>query len=172
MKKPRSDAKLLNLPEEQKAQLCDWMLSGLPYHKVKALLAEQFKVATTLSALSSFYQDFCSAALLAQRSRAVGVAEDIAAEAAKTPGRFDAATIDALKQKAFELAIQPLADPRDVKSIFSLVLKARDQDLEARRIVVLEAKAQKADQAEQVERSDLTPEQKAARYKEIFGMGG
>lgn len=172
MKKPRSDAVLLNLPEEQKAQLCDWMLSGLPYHKVKALLKEQFQVTTTLSSLSSFYQDFCSAALLAQRSRAVGVADEIAEEASKTPGRFDTATIDALKQKAFELAIQPMADPRDVKAIFSLVLKARDQDLEARRIVVLEAKAQKADQAEQVEKSNLPPEEKAARYKEIFGMGG
>ena len=170
MKKPRSDAKLLNLPEEQRAQLCDWMLSGLPYHKIKGLVSEQFKVATTLSALSSFYQDFCSAALLTQRSRAVGVAEEIAEEAAKTPGRFDAATIDALKQKAFELAIQPMADPRDVKSIFSLVLKARDQDLEARRIAVLEAKAEKADEAEAVAKSDLTPEEKDVRYKRIFGM--
>lgn len=172
MKKPRSDAKLVNLPEEQKAQLCDWLLSGMPYHKAKELLKNQFSVSTTLSSLSQFYQDFCSAALLAQRSRAVGVADEIAAEACKTPGRFDAATLDALKQKAFELAIQPLANPGDVKSIFSLVLKARDQDLEERRITVLEAKAKQADQAEAVVKSDLSPEEKAARFKEIFGMAG
>lgn len=129
MKKPRSDAKLLNLPEEKKAKLCDWMLSGMPYHKVRELCAAELGVATSLGALSCFYSEFCAAALLAQRARAVGVAEEIAQDATKTPGRFDAATIDALKQRAFEMAIQPMADPRDVRSIFSLVLKARDQDL-------------------------------------------
>jgi hypothetical protein len=35
---------------------------------------------------------------------------------------------DALEQKAFELAQNPMANPKDVKAIFTLVLKARDQE--------------------------------------------
>jgi len=129
MTKPRSDAKLLNLPEDQKAQLADWLLSGLPYYRVKKLVADQFQVSTSIAALSGFYEDFCSAALIARRQRAVSTANEIAKEAESTPGQFDAATINSLKQKAFELSINPGADPRDVKSLFMLVLKARDQEL-------------------------------------------
>lgn len=134
MSKPRSDAKLLNLPEEQQAQLCDWLLSGLPYHQAKAMLLDQFKVETSLAALHNFYDSVCAAELIARRRRAVTTAEEIAGEAAKKPGQFDAATIDALKQKSFELSISRRADPRDVKSLFMLVLKARDQDLAERNI--------------------------------------
>jgi hypothetical protein len=130
MRKPRSDAKLLNLPEEQQAQLSDWLLSGIPYHTVKQMVFDNFKVATSLGALNSFYNQFCSASLIARRQRAVTTASEIAQEAESKPGRFDSATIDALKQKAFELSINPGSDPRDVKSLFMLVLKARDQQLD------------------------------------------
>ena len=134
MSKPRSDAKLLNLPEEEQSALCDWLLSGVPYHKVKSMLKDQFKVSTSLGALSNFYDSVCSAELIARRRRAVSTADEIAKEAEAKPGRFDTATIDALKQKAFELSVSPGADPRDVKSLFMLVLKARDQDLGERNI--------------------------------------
>lgn len=129
MRKPRSDAKLLNLPEEQKAQLADWLLSGLPYYRILDMLQKKFDVKTSLGSLSDFYERFCSAALLARRQRAVSTADEIAEAAQATPGKFDTATINALKQKAFELSINPQANPSDVKSLFMLVLKSRDQDL-------------------------------------------
>jgi hypothetical protein len=130
MRKPRSDAKLLNLPEEQQAQLADWLLSGIPYQTVKKMVQDSYSIDTSLGALSSFYNNVCGAALIARRQRAVSTADDIASAAAATPGKFDSATIDALKQKAFELSINPGSDPRDVKSLFMLVLKARDQQLD------------------------------------------
>ena len=129
MKKPRSDSKLMSLPEEQQQQLIDWMLSNMPYHTVKKMCLQKFKVTTSLAALSHFWESECSVAFLARRKRAVTTAEEIAEDAQRTPGRFDAATLQALKQKAFELSISPQADPRDVKSLFMLVLKARDQEL-------------------------------------------
>ncbi len=130
MSKPRPDAKLLNLPEEAQAQIAELLLSGMPYHAVLPVIKEQFGVQTSMGALSNFWQTVCEPALLARRRRAVSTADEVAAEAAATPGRFDAATIDSLKQRAFELSIQPQANPRDVKQIFALVLKARDQDLQ------------------------------------------
>lgn len=138
MKKPRSDAKLLNLPEEQQAKLAEWLLSGMPYHAAKALVErpapDGFGLSVSLHALSSFWAEVCAPLLLNRRARAVSTADAVAEEAGRQPGRFDAATIDQLKQKAFELSISPQADPKDVKALFMLVLKARDQTLEERRI--------------------------------------
>jgi hypothetical protein len=59
-----------------------------------------------------------------------------ATELKRAPGEFSAQTIDALEQKAFELAQNPMVDPREVKAIFSLVLKARDQSLKERDIEI------------------------------------
>jgi len=131
MKKPRSDSKLLNLPEEQQAQLVEWLLSGLPYHKAKELIFKEWGIITSFAALSAFWTDVCTPALLARRQQAVSTADSVAADAAKMPGNFDAATIDAIKQKALELAISPQAHPRDIKSLFMLITKNRDQDLKA-----------------------------------------
>jgi len=137
MRKPRSDSKLdTKLSEEQKCQLAEALLSGLPYHAAKKKCKEEFKVSTSFAALSNFWETYCAAALLARRRRAVTTADEIAEEALQTPGKFDAATIDALKQKAFELSVNPGANPRDIKQLFSLVLKSRDQDLKTRDIEI------------------------------------
>ncbi|HUS37355.1 MAG TPA: hypothetical protein VM680_18555 [Verrucomicrobiae bacterium] len=135
MRKNRSDSILLNLPEEQQAQLAEWLLSGVPYHKAKELLEKEFSVSfSSLSVFKPFWEQVCVPALLARRSRAVQTADEVSTAAKSRPGQLDAATVDALKQKAFELAISPGADPDAVKSVFSLVLKARDQDLDAEKL--------------------------------------
>ena len=140
MKKTRSDSKLKNLPEDQYQSLVDWLLAGNPYRVVKKRLKEEFNVATSDASLSDFWNECCSAALIARREKAVTLADEVAEEAAARPGQFDQATIDALKQKAFELAVNPNADPRDVKGLFMLVLKARDQAINEREIELAEQK--------------------------------
>src|SRR5436190_21883804 len=104
MTKPRSDSKLDNLPEEQKEALAEWLLSGMAYHVAKPLVKKDFGVDTSSRALSEFYAEYCSAALIQRRRRAVTTAEEMAKEAQGQPGRFDTATIEALKQKAFALS--------------------------------------------------------------------
>lgn len=160
MRKTRSDAKLKNLPEDQYQALVDWLLAGTPYRVVKKRLLDEFKVSTSNDALSRFWEDCCSAALLARRQKAVGLADEIAAEAAARPGEFDSATIDALKQKAFELAVNPNADPRDVKGLFTLVLKARSQEIDRRTIELAEKKF-----ADQQARNDQAREKLEAAVK-------
>jgi len=131
MKKPRSDSLLGHLPGEQHEMLVDWMMEGLPYAVIQQRLKDEFGIIVkSASSLSRFWNENASAALLAKRQRAVALADEVAAEAQKTPGRFDQATIDALKQKAFELAVTPGSNPRDVKQLYMLVLKSRDQDLD------------------------------------------
>lgn len=134
MRKPRSDSKLLTLPEEQQAQLAEWLLAGIPYHRARSLLKKEFGVNTSLAALSAFWEQVCTPGLLARRQQAVTTADEIAEEARARPGNFDAATIDAIKQKAFELAISPRSHPRDVKSLFMLITKSRDQNLKEQQL--------------------------------------
>lgn len=172
MRKPRSDSKLLNLPEEQQAQLGEWLLSGMPYHQAQELVEKQFGLRVPLGSFTAFYQQVCEPHLLQRRSRAVQMAQSVAEEASSRPGTFDPATIDQLRQKAFELSISPNANPKDVKALFMLVLKARDQELTERRIVLLEKKAAQADQASDVVASELSSEEKQQRLKAIFGIGG
>ena len=168
MKKPRSHSKLLNLPDEQMAALSDWLMSGLPYPKVRLLIKKEFGVATSDAALSRFYSEVCSAALLARRQRAVTMTEEIADEAATHPGKFDQATIDAIKQKAFEMSIAPQSSSKDLKAIFSLVLKSRDQDLEGRRVALMEQKLKETEKV--VGDTKLSAAEKEARIKGVFGI--
>ncbi|MCW5557720.1 MAG: DUF3486 family protein [Verrucomicrobiae bacterium] len=132
-----------------------------------AMVSREFGVSCSLSALSGFWQEVCVPVLLKRRSQAVEAAEEIAAEATRTPGRFDAATVDAIKQKAFELAISPLAKPKDVKALFMLLQKSRDQELkeqqialESRRVAILESRLAQVQAAvsEAKAAGGLTPE--------------
>lgn len=135
MRKPRSDAVLLNLPEEQQCKLADWLLNGMPYHEAKLLAEEEFGVALkSLSAFQDFWQQVCQPLLLAKRRKLAGAADERAEEAKRSPGQFDLATLDAIAQKAYELAESANADPKDVKSLMMLLLKARDQNFEEKKL--------------------------------------
>ena len=79
-------------------------------------------------------------------------------------------TIELIAQRAFELAVQESPDVRDLAQLTQLLLKARQMDLDERRIKLLETKAAQADQAGEVVKSDLSPEEKVTRFREIFGM--
>ena len=136
MKKTRSDSKLLALDEAEQAQIVDWLLGGVPYRQARELIEKDFGVKTSFAALSHFWDDVCTPALLARRRRAVSTAEDMADEAQKMPGKFDEATLDAIRQAAFNLAIQPQCNPGDVKNLFALLLKARDQELKAKDVEI------------------------------------
>lgn len=143
MRKPRPEARLLNMPEERQAELAEWLLSGMPYHAAREAVSKQFGVVCSLASLSQFYQQVCVPVLLRRRSQAVAAAEEVADAARSTPGRFDAATIDAIQQKAFELAISPLSSPKDVKAMFMLLQKSRDQDLKREEVDLHRARFQR-----------------------------
>lgn len=173
MRKPRSDAKLLNLPEEQQSQLAEWLLGGMPYHAAQATVEKEFGVRVSLGAFTQFWVEVCTPQLLRRRSEAAQAADEIAAEAGRRPGAFDQATIEALRQKAFELAISPRSAPNDVRALFVLLQKARDQDLEQRktdlaerRLVMLEARLQAVQSAVTEARSGGLTEEALAKIEQ------
>jgi hypothetical protein len=119
------------LDEARQAQLADWLIGGMKYHEAVPVIEKEFGLKLGggwKRQLGDFWQSVCVPQLLRRRHQAVTTSEEIATEAKSRPGQFDAATIDALKQKSFELSINPGANPKDVKALFSLVLKAREQD--------------------------------------------
>lgn len=128
MRKPTSILET-KLTEPQQAQLAEWLLSGIQYERARVMVQEEFGVTAAIAQYSRFWQSVCAPLLIARRHRAAQTSDAIAAEAAARPGQFDQATIDAIKQKSFELAINPSADPNDVRSLFGLILKVRDQDM-------------------------------------------
>ena len=142
MSKPKANAKLLFLPEEQQAKLAEWLLGGMPYHQARELVEKEFGVKVSLGVFTSFWELVCTPMLLAKRRRMAGTASDRAEEAADHPAQFDAATLDALKQRAYELAEAPHCDPKDVKAIMMLLLKAQDQDFKNRQLTLEKDKFQ------------------------------
>lgn len=176
IRKPRSDSTLEGLEEDQISQLCDWLLTpGQPYRVTRELCGKEFGIWPSDSQLSRFYHRYVGVELVARRRRAVSVSEEIATEVEQRPGAFDEATIAALRQKAFELASSPLVNPKDVKAIFSLVLKSRDQDLKNRDIDIklrrLEALEKQQTAAKEIlSDGGLTIEERERRMKEKFGI--
>lgn len=128
MRKTRSDAAFLameGLEDDEQRQIIEWLLTPqLGYKKVAALVKKEFGIPCNYGALDEFFQSYVAPYLIAKRQRAVGVAQQVGQDIREAPGTFNKVTIDALEQKAFELANNPMSNPKDVKAIFTLVLKA------------------------------------------------
>jgi len=75
-----------------------------------------------------------------------------------------------VSQKAFELAVAQSGDVKSLATLVQLLLKARQQELDERKVKLLEQKAAQADATRDVVESKLTPEQQQARIREIFGL--
>jgi hypothetical protein len=135
MRKTPAAALLLNLPEEQRAKLADWLLNGMPYHQAKMLVAKEFGVEVrSLSTFSSFWQEACLPHLLMRRRQMLRSAAARTGEALDDPTGFDEATIDALKQKAYELAEAPEPKTNDLRTVMLLLVRYRDQQLKGERL--------------------------------------
>lgn len=127
---------LLNLPEEQQAKLADWLLNGMPYHEANVLVGKEFGVTLRSlgSSYSRFWREVCEPELLQRRSRMVSSAEARAEEVDRRPGQFDKATLDAISERAYTLAISPQSEAKDVKAVMMLLLKAQDQNRKEREL--------------------------------------
>jgi hypothetical protein len=170
MKKPRSDSKLDSLPESRVLELRDGLLGGWRYEEALSWLASECGVCSSLSALSAFYKRHCAPVVKQRLQLASLKAEAIAEDAGKTD--WDAASIERLRQMVFEFMTTPDADLEATERMFKLLLKSRDQEVDRRKLVLLEQKAKQADEAAGISNNTkLTPEEKAAELKRLFRMG-
>jgi len=183
-RKPRADSRLGLLDEEDKLRLLEWFVTpGMSLERIRDQVAKPEEdgglgIETSRAALSNFWSANSAEYLINRRRQARDLAAGLAEEAAKSPAQFEAATIDAIAQQAFTMAQQPGVAPADVKAMFSLVLKVRDQDvrkkeleLADRRVALLERKAEQADKAAGIAADgQLSAAEKEARIKAVFGI--
>lgn len=176
MAKPRSDAKLKSLPPHQRQQLIRWLTEeNLSYADARDRLWQDMGVRTSAGALSGFFASEC---FTLRYTQARELADTVGEAMASDPEKFDQATIALVKQKAFERAVARDGDIKELAILASIIgdtakvrIKQQELALSERRIALLEAKAAQADAAEHVVRdTDLTPEQRTARMREIFGL--
>jgi hypothetical protein len=170
MKKPRSDSKLDTLPESRVLELRDGLLGGWSYADALSWLASECGLQSSLAALSAFFKRHCAPVLKERRQLAALKAEAIAEDAGVTD--WDAASIEKLRQMVFEFMSDPKSNIENTERLFRLLLKSRDQEVDRRKLALLEARAKQADAAAGVaENSKLSDEEKAAELKRIFRMG-
>lgn len=156
MKKPRPEAILLNLPEEQEEALASWLLAGLPYHLAKSRLKADFGVEVkSLSSFTRFYTERCAPRLQARLQMAIKTADKIYAEAKKNPEAINAATAVLLRTRAFEILQNPAANPKDVSNLVKLLISAKKQDLDRQNLALdkdkFELLRRKADRLDELE---------------------
>ena len=169
-KKPRSDSKLDSLPEQQLLELRDGLLSGWKLEDAKSWLIVECGVSSSLAALSAFFKRHCVPVIRDRRQLAALKAEAITEGVGLTD--WDGASIERLRQTVFEFMSDPNADIEATERLFKLLLKSRDQEVDRRKLVLLEEKAKQADAAAGLAKDGkLTDEEKAAELKRIFRMG-
>lgn len=137
-RKPRSDAKLLNLPDDRREQLAAWLLGGMGYETARVAVRRDWGISTSVGSLREFYLQECQPRLLSRRTRAAQAASELVRETVGAAEQIDAALVAQVKQNAFELLINPAADPKSIKAVVSqaLALKAiesRDRDRDLKR---------------------------------------
>jgi hypothetical protein len=177
-RKPRADGKLLTLPAATQRELAD-RLDRESQAKVSAWLREAHGVEAGLSTLTDFYQWFHSQRQLEQLASDSSRFREALLEL-KAAGELNLSedAVGPVAQAYFEHRAMKAEDPQ----LFALMKARRQKDRELalrerevaiseRKIALLEQQAAQAEAAAKVTADPaLTAEQKAARYKEIFGL--
>jgi hypothetical protein len=143
-------------------------LYGRSAKVVKRMIMEVYGVETSEAALSGFWARFAGPYLAERMRRSSAQARELA----NTLSAADVqrSTMELIAQQAFELMSSPMPDPEDVVKLAKVVLLSQKQDLDERKVALLEAKAKQADLAKDVMESQLSEEDKAAKMRAIFGM--
>ena len=184
MSKQRSDAKLSKLTDAQRAELISWFdRENISLADAKARLEERFSLGCSESALSNWWSgvqtDRSQAQLLERIGQAARSAESVTRHFEANPQDFYQATMGLLGQMAFSAAMEGRhAEPETLFELARLQLAAKDRELkeiqlglDTRKVQLLEKKAAQADEAKgAMENGKLSPQERDAKLKEIFGI--
>jgi hypothetical protein len=177
MSKARSDSVLDSLPSNQRETLERWLLEeNLSIDAALDRLRLDFGVRSSRSAVGRFSQNAQQRRLLDKIAVNAGKANEISEAFEKNPAPVPQAVVKLVTQLAFEEITK--GNQLDKEFIVKLTklavdsgLKAKKLELDERKVALLEAKAKQAEEAEKaLGDSDLTPEQKQQRLRQIFGM--
>jgi len=137
MKKPRSDSKLANLPEETQAEIATWCIEGLEV--AKDMLHSKLGTSISLSALSCWYAWYRR-----QQSLQNGNARVLQTLEWYRANRPDAPASEIRNATFLTLSLIHEADKDFQLQLLKEQGRDMDRDLAARRVQLLEENAAKA----------------------------
>lgn len=140
LKKMRGDSTFAKLSVEELAEVDELLLCGTGYAEVQAWLAERGLTCSQTS-VADYYQTHVVPQKWARANRRVKQVGELAADG------VDEVTLNELRTLVLDMTLTPGADLKSIKTLYTLVLKGRQIDLDSRRIAVLEKKAAQLDAA-------------------------
>lgn len=175
MRKRRADAVLLNLPEATQREIYRLEVEeSLTLADIQSRLAMPEDEGglgvghVSIGALSGFLRHWRSMQWRARLQEAAATAQEAVDDGIAESGDvMDEAILAGIREWIVDTLARGQMDPKDAKSLVGLVLKGRQQLLEARKLEILEKKAAAYDKtAEAVEDDNLTPEERLAAIRE------
>jgi hypothetical protein len=133
---PKPKGKLDSLEDKEHLQLVDWLMGGMTYEKAVQVIDLEWGIKTSTRALGEFWETYCEPRYLERRRGAARLSSSIRKEALKSPEAFDTSTVELLQELSFILANKASSVPaklqpqyvKDVKTLFTLVLKSKSQE--------------------------------------------
>ena len=173
-KKPRADAKLKNLPDADQEALWGWMHPQDPDAKVMTLEEAQGEIplrwgfTVSLGSLSEWRSWYALRRRInAARERAEQTRLELLKDATLRPEE-----IEQIAQTIFTAETLEAGNVKGFVALAKLRLQSQQLDLDRAKLALLEKKAAAADEAKGVMGDGaLSPDEKQARLKQIFGMG-
>lgn len=171
MRKPRADAKLKSLPEEDQAEL--WRLLSVPtegrdkpltYDELAVEVPLRFGCATSRSALAEWRSWY---ALRQRMERARRRAAQATLDWARDPG-MSAEDLERLGQVVFTAESIEGGDVKAYVQLMRLRNQQRALNIDHRKLELLEKKAAQADEAKEVLGSKLSMEEQNRRLRDIL----
>ena len=166
-RKTRCDAKLKSLAPADRAKIAAWLDEKSQADCAK-LIAQDYGIEVAGSTLTAFYQWFHATRRLEE---AATFADTLRADLASLPGlNLDSDQISKIGQALFEIQAVKDQDGKLFVALRKQRLASEAQRLEREKFEEARRRALQADEAEQVTRSELSPEEKDRRLRAIFGM--
>ena len=165
--KTRSDSKLGSLSEQQQQSLIQGMLVGWSYMQAIDWLQVECGLKVSLGSMTPFYRKHVEP-ILQERKKFAALSAATLAKMAKETAAFDAAAIGELKEYAYRLIRDPNSDPDSARKWMETLIKAQAQQIDSRKLAILETKAAQVDAGKEVLEMKLTPEEHKRRLREIL----
>ena len=135
-------------------ELRDGLLGSMKYEEALSWLISECGVSSSLAALSSFYRRHCAPVLKDRRRLFALKAEEFEKAADEDGLDFTESAFARLKQRYFEMVLDPLADMAEVETMGKMLinygklqLAGEKVDQDNRRLKMLEAKERKLEEA-------------------------
>ena len=166
MKKPRSDSKLKTLPEAQQRELADVLANGSLDQGRDWLSQLSPPVSSSISSISEWSRWWH---LREQMRIANSTVETVLQTVIADHPEMDSDALFDVGQMLFSAIAIQTQDPSVWKHVQQLNLQRRQMQLDRDKFELLKRRADLADQTEATLNQTLTPEQREAKIRAIFG---